>query len=113
MRTTMFKRPLLAVLVTVALGAVSAVRDTPALVDAHTAYYNEQFDRSLVQYEKLAAHGDAIAAERAGFMLLQGEAMYGKRVKRDVAKAQGLLLQAAKAGRPGAEFMLNMMERTE
>ncbi len=106
------KRPLIAVLVTAALGAMAA-RDRPPIVDAHRAYYNEQFERSLALYEQLAAAGDAVAAERAGFMRLEGERLYGRRVQRDPDRAQALLEQAARAGRPGAEFLLNMLERTE
>lgn len=87
--------------------------DTAALNDAHRSYYYEQFERSLALYEQLAATGDAAAAERAGFMRLAGEPLYGARVHRDLPRAHALLTQAAKADRPGAAFLLNMLERTE
>lgn len=93
----------------------TAVRppDAASLLEAHRAYYYEQFDRSLALYEKLAAAGDAAAAERAGFMRLTGEPLYGPRVQRDLLRAEALLTQAAQANRPGAAFLLGMLERTE
>lgn len=97
----------------VTFGAVAAVRLPAGLDDAHQAYYDEQFERSLALYERLAAAGDPVAAERAGFMRLAGEPLYGPQVRRDVDKARALLLQAAKADRPGAGFLLGMLERTE
>ena len=72
-----------------------------------------QYSRSLALYERLAANGDAEAAERAGFMLLQGDAFYGRQVRRDVGRATALLVQAARSGRPGAGFMLNMLESSD
>lgn len=93
----------------------TAVRPPAAatLITAHRAYYNEQFEQSLTLYEQLAAAGDATAAERAGFMRLAGEGLYGPRVRRDLPRAEALLTQAAKANRPGAAFLLGMLERTE
>lgn len=81
--------------------------------EANHAYYLEQYARSLSVYQKLAAAGNAEAAERAGFMLFQGDALYGRQIKRDPERARALLTQAAMAGRPGAGFMLNMLERTD
>lgn len=76
---------------------------------AHRAYHQGQFDRSLMLYEQLAAQGDAEAAERAGYMLMQGQAAYGPQVRPDPARATALLEQAAGAGRPHAVFVLGMM----
>jgi TPR repeat protein len=82
----------------------------PARIEAaHRAYHQGQFDRSLMLYEQLAAQGDAEAAERAGFMLMQGPAVYGPQVRPDPARATALLEQAAGAGRPHAVFVLGMM----
>jgi TPR repeat protein len=97
----------------VAAACSSALAATPTLDEAHHAYYHGQFARSLRMYQQLAAGGNAEAAERAGFMLFHGGGYYGRQVRRDPGRASALLLQAAKAGRPGAGFMLNMTERTD
>jgi uncharacterized protein YjiS (DUF1127 family) len=46
-------------------------------------------------------------------MLLQGDAFYGRQVRRDVGQATALLAQAARSGRPGAGFMLHMLESSQ
>jgi TPR repeat protein len=110
----MFSKTLMAVLAALALSSTAAVaQDKPLISEAHEAYYYEHFGRSLALYEGLAAAGNAEAAERAGYMLMQAPGVYGAQVTRDVQRAHTLLLQAAKAGRPGASFMLNMMDRVE
>lgn len=109
----MHTKPLIATLLAVAMACGVSAKEAPGIAEAHHAYYLEQFSRSLTIYEKLAATGNAEAAERAGFMLLQGNGLYGRQIKRDVGRAHALLVQAAKAGRPGASFLLNMMERTD
>lgn len=91
----------------------AAAQEAPAIALAHSAYYQEQFGRSLVLYEALAATGNPEAAERAGYMLLHGGGAFGPQVPRDVARARVLLAQAAHAGRPGAAFVLNMLERSD
>jgi TPR repeat protein len=93
-----------------ALAAAGAATAAPTLDQAHLAYYEGQFARSLQMYEALAAAGNAEAAERAGFMLLQGGAQYGAQVPRDPARATMLLAQAAHAGRTGASFLLNLID---
>jgi TPR repeat protein len=114
-----FSTPMLAMAmaasVTLGCAMAGAMRqpDPAALNEAHRAYYYEQFARSLALYERLAEQGDAAAAERAGFMRLEGEQLYGTHVHRDLARAQALLTQAAKADRPGAAFLLNMIERSD
>lgn len=87
--------------------------DAAALEAANHAYYWGRFGESLAAYERLAAQGDAEAAERAGFMLLQGQGFYGAEVRRDVGRATALLTQASRAGRGGAGFLLGMLERTD
>ena len=98
-----------ALLALVCAGAVSAT-PTPTLDEAHLAYFQGQFSRSLQMYEQLASTGNAEAAERAGFMLFHGGAYYGPQVPRDPARASTLLAQAAHAGRTGASFMLNLID---
>ena len=92
----------------------AAVADTlPSLADAQQAYHQGQFRRSLALFERLAVERNAEAAECAGFMLLAGETMYGLQVRRDTERAKRYLVQAAASGRAGAEFLLNMIERTD
>ena len=61
----------------------------------------------------LVAVANAQAAERAGFMLLHGSGLFGGQVARDRERARALLVQAARADRTGARFLLNMLERTD
>ena len=108
----MFRTRLAAVAI-VCFAMQAAVADAlPALADAQQAYHQGQYRRSLALFERLAAR-DAEAAECAGFMLLAGETMYGQQVRRDTERARRYLLQAAASGRPAAEFLLNMIERTD
>jgi TPR repeat protein len=83
------------------------------IAEAQRAYHEVQYSRSLVLFKSLAAQHNAEAAECAGFMLLMGEPMYGSQVRRNVERAKELLVQAAAAGRTGAGFLLNMVERTD
>jgi hypothetical protein len=96
-----------------AVAAVPSARKPPTIEDAHQAYHSGQFGRSPALFETLAAQNNAEAAECAGFMLLMGETMYGPQVRRDVERAKVLQVEAASAGRAGAGFLLNMVERTE
>ncbi len=80
---------------------------------AHHAYHLAEYERSLALYEQLAALGDAEAAERAGYMLMQGPIAYGARVPRDVPRATVWLEQAAHAGRPHALFLLGLTPGTD
>lgn len=104
-------KPLSALLLAVL--ASSPASSTSPIDEAHRDYYNGHFARSLALYQRLAAAGNAEAAERAGFMLAQGGALYGRQVPQDLGRAIALLTRAAKAGRSGAGFMLNMIERTD
>lgn len=90
--------------------AASGTRAESALIEtAHQAYHQGNYERSLALYEQLAALGDGEAAERAGYMLMQGSDVYGQRVVRDVVRASALLEQAATSGRPHAHFLLGMV----
>jgi TPR repeat protein len=81
---------------------------------ARQAYYHGRYGEALALFERLARErGDAEAAERAGFMRLHGATLYGAAVRRDVPLAAALLLQAARAGRPPAQFMLEMIEQSD
>ncbi|MFW5330622.1 hypothetical protein [Hydrogenophaga sp. ZJX-1] len=92
------------------LAAASFASAEPLRIDAaHQAYHGGEYQRSLVLYERLAAQGNAEAAERAGYMLLQGAAAYGPQIPRDLARATALLEQAAGAGRQTALFFLSML----
>ena len=86
---------------------------SPTMADAQHAYHLGQYRRSLALFERLAASRNAEAAECAGFMLLSGETMYGTQVQRDFERAKVYLVQAAAGGRAGAQFLLNMVERTD
>lgn len=104
------RRATVALAVTMLAAAATAAPPAPTLYDAHRAYYLGDYARSLAIYERHASAGNAEAAERAGFMLLHGEGLYGKRVRRDIGRALVLLNEAAAAGRAGASFMLQMVD---
>jgi TPR repeat protein len=87
----------------------SLAAETMTIAEAHHAYYTGQYDRSLAMYTQLAEAGNAEAAERAGFMLLQHEDVFGKQVQRNVPRARELIMQAAMAGCTGANFLMSMV----
>ena len=69
------------------LASATLANAEPARIElAHQAYHWGQYERSLTLYEQLAAQGDAEAAERAGYMLMQGADLYGPRVPRNLAR---------------------------
>lgn len=105
----------LSVLLALALGSpVWAGSDGAAAIEeAHSAYYHGEYERSLQIYERLAAGGHAEAAERAGFMLLQPAGASARGGRPDIARATAWLQQAAGAGRPGAAFLLGMMDSAD
>ena len=92
---------------------LACAQPAPTIEQAHRAYYLGQHGRSLALYQQLASRGNAEAAERAGFMLLQGDRNRARPSERDEARAMEFLLQAAQAGRPGAGFLLNMLEGSD
>ena len=92
----------------------SSTSPSISITDAHRAHYFGDYARALAIYTRLAQEqGDAVAAEHAGFMLLAARSSYARAVRRDEARAAALLLQAARAGRPGAQFMLNMLDQAD
>lgn len=94
-------------------GASLHAQTVPTIQDAAQAYHAGQYQRALSLYDQLAQRGNAEAAERAGFMLLQANGHYGVRVRRDMDRARVLITQAARADRAAAGFMLNMLENTD
>lgn len=105
----MTARPLIAALLALLVAAAWSAQPT-TMDEANRAYYLGRYAHALALYERLAAAGHAEAAERAGFMRLEGGAMYGAQVGRDLGKAAAWLTQAARSGRPGAGFVLNMLD---
>jgi TPR repeat protein len=77
---------------------------------ADEAYAADHFAAALEIYVQLATSGDARAAELAGQMLFMGERLYGKQVARDLGRAIELLTQAQRAGRPIAEYLLQVAQ---
>lgn len=83
---------------------VQAQGSTPA---GAAAYAAGRYDLALTRFERLAAGGDATAAEMAGQLLYYGETVYGPAVGRNHRLASRYLLQAAQAGRPLARYLLD------
>lgn len=96
-----------------AASAAASASEPLTLDEANHAYYWGHYSHSLALYEQLAARGNAEAAERAGFMLLNGSNLFGAGVRRDLARAQALLTQAAQAGRSGAGFLLSLLDHSD
>lgn len=88
-------------------------RHKTSMNEANRTYYSGEYGRLLALYKQLAAAGNAEAAERVGFMLLQGDSLFGPQVRCDVDRTMEFLEQAAGAGRPAAGFLLNMVLTSE
>jgi TPR repeat protein len=95
------------------IATASLAQGTPLIDAAHRSYYLGQYGRALAVYLQRAGEGDAEAAERAGFMLLQGGALYGAEVPRNPDLAKKLLLQAARSGRAGASMILGLLDASD
>ena len=96
-----------------ALGTPAQTHTALTIQEAAQAYHAGHYQRALSLYDQLAQRGNAEAAERAGFMLLQANGHYGVEVRRDMDRARVLITQAARADRAAAGFMLNMLENTD
>jgi TPR repeat protein len=108
------KKASLSLLLALVIGSQAHANDASAAIEeAHSAYYHGEYERSLQIYERLAAGGHAEAAERAGFMLLQPAGASARGGRPDIARATAWLQQAAGAGRPGAAFLLGMMDSAD
>jgi TPR repeat protein len=95
----------------IALSPARAAEDWPsARQAADEAYAAQHFAVALADYERLAAQGDALAAERAGHMRLLGSSLYGKPVPRDLGRARQWLAQAARSGSASAALLLQRAE---
>lgn len=113
-RTTLQKTFISTMLAFALAGAACAgPQALPAIEEAHRAYYLGETERALLIYEKLAAAGNAEAAERAGFILLRRAGTGAREGKAYVARATSLLVQAARAGRQGAAFVLGMLDSAD
>jgi TPR repeat protein len=93
------------------LAAAASVR-AQGMPEADAAFHSGRYAVALAQYERLAARGDAAAAERAAHMLLLGESLYGTAVVRDSARAVTYLQQAAKAGSASGALLLQRLDVT-
>lgn len=91
----------------VVMGAAWSADDpASAWQTAEAAYANQHFAFALEAFERLAAQGDARAADLAGQMLFFGECLYGGQVAHDAQRAAVWLAQAAKGGREVAGHLL-------
>lgn len=82
-----------------------------ASADADRAFADGRYAVALTLYQQRAVEGDAAAAELAGQMYYYGATVYGDEVRRDLARARSLLVQAAEAGRPLANYLARQLER--
>ncbi len=104
--TSMHRLSIIAAALSLALLPTFAGASPDAWALADEAYESQHYGEALDLYSKLAAGGDARAAEVAGHMLVVGETLYGNAVRRDPERAARLLEQAAAAGRPVATYLL-------
>lgn len=95
-----------AAIVIVAVGAAPAIAAGPAAVGnadaarraADGAFDAGRYTEALASYEALARHGDAVAARRAGELLLYGHGLLPAVPPCAVARAAGWLAFAAASG---------------
>lgn len=92
-------------------GAMAA-QGVPALrQQAYVAFDGKDYALALVLFERAAAAGDLLAAERAGEMLLEGQSVGGTGVPTDLGRASVLLRRAACAGSASAAALLDDLRR--
>ena len=65
---------------------------------------------TLADYERMAAQGDASAAERAGRIFYDGRTPDGNASSTDLGRARTYLAQAAKAGSASASALLERID---
>ena len=106
-------RPLITSLIALAGSCAVHAQPEPTIADAHRAHYLGQPLQALALYERLAATGNHEAAEFAGFLLLRRAGTCSTRSVGDADRAAALLLQAARAGRPVAGGLLNLLDNTD
>lgn len=106
-------RPLITSLIALTASCAVHAQAEPTIADAHRARYLGQDQQALALYERLAATGNHEAAEFAGFLLLRRAGTCSARSVGDGDRAATLLLQAARAGRPVAGGLLNLLDNTD
>jgi TPR repeat protein len=90
----------------------AATEATPALrQQAYIAFDKKDYALALVLFERAAAAGDLLAAERAGEMLLEGQSADAAGVPEDLQRASTLLRRAACAGSASAAALLDELRR--
>lgn len=88
-----------------------ADRDDATLrAEAERCYGTQQYAQALSAYERLARRGDAVAAERAGEMLLLVPTPPGDAGGPPRERAIAWLRQAADAGLPTARVLVDRLE---
>ena len=90
----------------------AAAEPTAALREqAYVAIDRQDYARALVLFERAAAAGDLLAAERAGELLLEGPSAQAASVPEDLERASTLLRRAACAGSAAAAALLDDLRR--
>ena len=92
-------------------GAAAAEAAPTLRQQAYVAFDSKDYALALVLFERAAAAGDLLAAERAGEMLLDGQAANGAGVPEDLARASALLRRAACTGSASAAALLDELRR--
>lgn len=90
-------------------GAAAAEAAPTLRQQAYVAFDSREYSLALVLFERAAAVGDLLAAERAGEMLLEGQSAGG--VPEDLARASVLLRRAACSGSASAAALLDDLRR--
>jgi TPR repeat protein len=103
---------LTAVALTGMTAGATAAEGVPTLrQQAYVAFDGKDYALALVLFERAAAAGDLLAAERAGEMLLEGQPAGGAGVPEDLGRASTLLRRAACAGSASAAALLDDLRR--
>ncbi len=92
-------------------GAAAAEAAPTLRQQAYVAFDSRDYALALVLFERAAAAGDLLAAERAGEMLLEGQSSERAGVPEDLARASVLLRRASCAGSASAAALLDELRR--
>lgn len=95
-------------IVVAALFVLSPVASAQESLPEHAAGADDadRFNQAVNFYEQMAEDGSVQAAAIAGTMLVCGQALYGRQVPQDRARAAVLLQTAANSGSPVAQLLL-------
>ena len=85
--------------------------DAALWAEAGWHHGTQRYAEALSAYERLARRGDAVAAERAGEMLMLRPAVHGDARAPQRARAIAWLRLAADAGRPTARVLVDRLEQ--